>query len=311
MTVQRTPEWYAERAAGISSTDIPILLGVSPYRSEADLAREKAGEPQPEPDAKRARMFRVGLALEAVIRDEDEAEHGVKLRRVNRLLRHPELPWAMTSLDFERVGERVIVEAKSSRSGRWDDGLPQDVEAQVRWQMGVAGYPRAHVAALRHGTDLECFDLEHDDAAFAGLVTIAEDFRRRLAAGGPFAENAASVKARYPHDDGTDLVADAELTEAVRALVGYRSQRKSIEETEEAIETAIKTRMADHARLVGEGFVVTWKRTRDSEQTDWKSIAEGLLRTYVPEPDRAAVVGIHTNRREGFRPFRVQLKEAS
>jgi putative phage-type endonuclease len=305
VTAQRTPEWYEERREAITSTDIPIILGLSPYKSEAALAREKSGTPDDEPvDLARERLMRLGLSLEAVVRSEEEIEHGIKLRRVNRLMTHPTLPWARTSLDFERVGERTIVEAKTTRAGRWDDGLPQDVEAQVRWQLGVTGYPRAHIAVLRSGSTLECFDVEHDPATFDGLVVIAEDFRRRLAEGGPFAENAASVKARYPADNGGEMVADTELADAVLALVSLRAQRKDIEQREEVIETAIKSRMGEVATLIGQGFRVTWKRTKDSETVDWKSVADGLLRQ-LPEPERTALVGIATTVRPGFRPFRV------
>lgn len=307
---QRTPEWHEERRQGVSSTDLPVLLGLSPYKSEAALAREKAGTPDEEaPDPKRDRAMRLGLLLEDAVRAEDETEHGIKLRRVKRLLRHPDMPWAITSLDFERVGERTIVEAKTTRSGRWDDGLPQDVEAQVRWQLGVARYPRAHVAVLRSGSDLQCFDVEHDERTFAGLVVIAEDFRRRLTEGGPFAENAASVKARYPSDDGGEMVADRDTAEAVRALLDTRARRVELQAVEEQLETAIKTRMGEAARLVGQGFQITWKRTKDSEVTDWKSVADGLLRQ-LPEAEREALVGIATTVRQGFRPFRVVAKEA-
>lgn len=304
---QRTPEWLETRRTGISSTDIPVILGLSPYRSEGSLARDKMGTPDAETiDAKRDRAMRLGLALESIVRDEDEAEHGIKLRRVNRLQRHPSLSWAMTSLDFERVGEKTIVEAKTSRAGRWDEGLPQDVEAQVRWQMGVAGYPRAHVALLRSGSDLVCFDVEHDADTFDGLVTIAEDFRRRLAEGGPFAENAASVKARFPRDDGSEIEADPDVSEAVRSLIELRGRRKSLEEAEETIETAIKARMGEATSLIGSGFRVTWRRTKDQAATDWKSVADGLLRQ-LPETDRAAVVGLATTVRPGFRPLRVVM----
>jgi putative phage-type endonuclease len=303
----RSEEWYALRRDAVTSTDIPIILGLSPYRSEASLAREKQGQPDEEaPDARRERMLRLGLQLEEITRGEDEIEHGIKLRRVNRVLSHPTLPWARTSLDFERVGQRVIVEAKSTRAGRWDDGLPQDVEAQVRWQMGVANYPAAHVAVLRHGSELVCFDVEHDADTFDGLVTIAEDFRRRLADGGPFAENAASVKARWPADAGTEMDADADLTAAVHTLLALRERSKALAADEEAIETAIKTRMADTAVLRGADFRVTWKRTKDREETDWKSLATGLLTT-LPEPERSALVSIQTTVRPGFRPFRVSL----
>lgn len=305
MPRQRTEEWLELRRGGITSTDIPVILGLSPYKSEAALAREKAGEPdQDQPDAKRERMMRLGLTLEDVTRSEDELEHGIKLRRVNRMLVHRQLDWAMTSLDFERVGERTIVEAKASRAGRWDDGIPQDVEAQVRWQMGVADYPRAHVAVLRSGSELVCFDVDHDPDLFDGLVVIAEDFRRRLGEGGPFAESSASVKARWPADDGTEMVADADLTEAVERLLAVRDITRQAEAEAEAIETAIKSRMADHAVLAGQGFRITWKRTKDGEQTDWKSLAAGLLRE-LPETERTALVGIHSTVRPGFRPFRV------
>ncbi len=305
MPRQRTEEWLEVRRAGVTSTDIPVILGLSPYKSEAALAREKAGEPDPDqPDAKRERMMRLGLTLEDVTRSEDEIEHGIKLRRVNRMLVHPQLEWAMTSLDFERVGERTIVEAKASRAGRWDDGIPQDVEAQVRWQMGVAEYPRAHVAVLRSGSELVCFDVDHDPDLFDGLVTIAEDFRRRLADGGPFAESAASIKARWPADDGSAIEADPEITEAVERLLEVRDLTKQAEAEAEAIETAIKSRMADHALLTGQGFHITWKRTKDVETTDWKSLAAAYLRD-LPETERTALVGIHSTVRPGFRPFRV------
>ncbi|HMA26310.1 MAG TPA: YqaJ viral recombinase family protein [Solirubrobacterales bacterium] len=308
---QRTPEWFALRRESVTGTDIPVILGLSPYKSEAALAREKGGEDEPPVDDRQARMRRLGLALEAVIRDEDELEHGFRLRRVNSIKVHPTIGWARASLDFERVGQRCIVEAKSSAARRWDEGLPQDVEAQVRWQMGVAGYPRAHVAALRHGSELVCFDLEHDPALFDGLVEIASDFRRRLEAGGPFAENAASVKARWPSDDGTEIEADPDLAEAVHALIAVRGRRRLLEADEEQLETAIKARMGEHAVLIGQGFRVLWKRTRDRSEIDWQRVATPLL-AQLPETEREALVGLHTVVRTGFRPFRIVLdKEAS
>lgn len=309
MTTQRTPEWLAERREGITSTDIPVILGLSPYKSEAALAREKAGD-ESEHDEATLRRFRFGLALEAVIRDEDELEHGIRLRRVNRLLRHREIPWAMTSLDFERVGERTIVEAKSTASRRWDEGVPADVEAQVRWQMGVARYPRAHVAVLRSGSELACYDLEHDPALFDGLVAVAADFRRRLAEGGPFAESLASIRARWPSDDGSEMAADAETAEAVRDLLATRAVIDELEAKEEALKVAIQTRMGEASLLVGDGWHAVWRRTRDREEVDWKGVAAGLLAA-MPETERTALVGLHTSVRPGFRPFRLVTDKES
>ena len=102
------------------------------------------------------------------------------------------------------------------------------------------------------------------------------------------------------------MVADADLTAAVMALVALRGQRKRLEGDEERLEASIKARMGEIASLVGPGYRVSWKRTKDSAQTDWKSLAAGLLTT-LPETDRDAVVGLHTTARPGFRPFRVVL----
>lgn len=297
----RSDEWYAARRELITSTDIPIILGLSPYKSEADLAAEKRGEEQPI-DLATERRFRLGLALESVIRDEDQVEHGKKLRRVSRFIRSGDIPWAGTSLDFERVGEKVIVEAKTTRTTKADDGLPQDWEAQVRWQMGVAGYPAAHVACLRSGSVLECFDIEHDERIFRDLVAVAEDFRRRLAEGGPFSESKDSVRRRYPQDDGEVIEADAELAEAVRALIDVRARIKALEADDERIAVAIQTRMGPASMLRGDGFRVTWKRTKDVTRTDWQSLAAGFLRQ-MPDEERDALIGLHSETREGSRRF--------
>ncbi len=302
---QGTHEWREARRSLITGTDLPILLGLSPYRCEADLADEKLGG-----DGQEATIrMRIGSALQGLIGEEYERATGKRVVQFRRMHVHPTLEWAAASLDFRVIGERRIVEAKhtSSRT-RFADGIPQDVEAQVAWQLGVTGYPVADVAVMTND-DLTVYELPADPALFADLVKVAEDFRRRLEAGGPFARDADRIKRDYPADNGAELEADPEVSEAVRALIDTRAARKRLEDTESTLETAIKTRMADAATLRGDGWHITWKKTRDGEQTDWKSLASGLL-TLVPETDRDAVVGIHTSVRPGFRPFRlVQDKE--
>lgn len=301
---QGTPEWLAARRQLVTATDLPVILGLSPWKSEADLAAEKLGAEPGEPSL----PMRLGLALEPLIREEYERQTGSKLRRFHGLSIHPEIEWAAASPDYGVVGERRLVEAKWTTSRtRFADGLPQDIEAQITWQCGVLGYPAAHAAVLVAGTDFQIIDVPFDPQTFANLVVVAEDFRRRLAAGGPFAESASSVKRRYPADNGAEMVADQDIAEAVRTLVALRARKAALVEDEERLETSIKTRMGEFALLRGPDFRVTWKRTKDSEITDWKSLAASLLRL-VPETDRDAVVGLHTTVRQGFRPFRVVME---
>jgi putative phage-type endonuclease len=300
---QGSPEWLAARKTLITSTDLPVILGLSPYKSEATLAREKRGEVEPD---EASLVMRVGTALEPLIAEEYERRTGHKLRRFHGMVRHPQIDWAAASPDWRRLGARYLVEGKASTARRWqDEELPLDVEAQVRWALGVTGYPVADVAALLNaGRDWRVVTVEHDAALFDNLVVTATDFRRRLAEGGPFTEDAASIKARYPADDGSELEADAEIEEAVTELLRLRALKADTEAACDRIESAVKARMATATRLVGAGWSVTWKRTKDRTTTDWAALADGLLRQ-MAEDEREALIGLHSRVAPGFRPFRV------
>lgn len=301
-----TPEWLDARRELITSTDIPAILGISPWKSEGDVARSKTGtEIEPEPNPRRDRRMRLGLAMEDIVAGEDEREHGFALTHVDDFIVSEQLPWAGTSLDYERVAEKVIVEIKTTSARDWADGLPEHVEAQVRWQMGVAGYPKAHIAALRFGSDLDCYDITHDPATFDGLVAIATDFRRRLVEGGPFRESRNSMRRAWPDDDGTAEPADDETIAAVAELLRTRAAQESLNEREEALIVAIQTRMGPAALLTGPGWRVSWKRSKDATYTDWKSVAQGLLRTLTDE-EGATLTSIHTIHKAGSRPFVVR-----
>jgi len=300
---QGSDAWIEARRSLITATDIGVLLGLSPYKCEADLADEKLGGPGQDESV----AMRIGTAMQPLIGSEYTRATGRRLRTYRGLLRHPSIEWAAASPDFGVVGERRLVEAKwTTSSTRFADGLPQDIEAQVQWQLGVAGYPVADVAVLARDTLLPPFEVAYDPDTFANLVTVAVDFRRRLAAGGPFERNNDRIRRDYPRDNGAEMLADDDVTAAVRTLVSLRDRRRALEDDEERIEASIKARMGEVATLRGDGFRVTWKRTKDSTTTDWRSLAASLL-TLVPETDRDAVVGLHTTAREGFRPFRVTL----
>jgi putative phage-type endonuclease len=60
---QRTPEWLAWRAAGVSASDVPTLLGVSPYKTPWRLWAEKTGLLLPQ-DLSGNPFVQRGIALE-------------------------------------------------------------------------------------------------------------------------------------------------------------------------------------------------------------------------------------------------------
>jgi putative phage-type endonuclease len=305
---QGSPEWLAARREHVTATDIPVLLGISPWRCEQDIADEKlSGNGQ-----ESTLVMRVGSALEDLIADAYAVRLGRKVRRVRGLWESRTIPWAAASPDATAGGLLVELKWTGSRT-RFRDGLPDDVAAQVQWQLMVAEAPVADVATLTVGEpEIRVFTVYADPDLQANFVAIAADFRRRLAEGGPFAQSLESLKRAHPADDGSELVADPDVTAALMALRAVRRQMDALKSNEEALKIAVQTRMADASVLTGEGYVdgvavpfrVTWKRTKDATETDWKSLASGLLNA-MPEPERAALVGLHSTVRPGFRPFRV------
>lgn len=299
---QGSAAWLAARREHVTATDMAALLGVSPWKCEADVAAEKAGERTTESTLR----MRIGSVLEPLIASEYEAQTGYTLRRFHGLKVHPRISWAAASPDYRVMGRRMLVETKwTAGRARFADGLPQDVEAQTRWQLGVLGWDKADVAVLIGGEELRTFPVEHDESVFAGMVEVAADFRARLAAGGPFAQSVDSIRARYPADDGTEIMADAELEEAIRELHRLRNGRVDVENAIDLVEIAVKSRMAEAQKLVGNGWLVTWKQSKDAHITDWQSIARGLLTT-LSEEEREALISLNTTVRPGVRPFRLQ-----
>lgn len=314
---QGSEEWLAARRELVTATDIGVLLGLSPYKCEADLADEKLRGTRVESTLR----MRAGTALQPLIGEAYTEATGRKVKPWPGLAIHRGIKWAAASPDFRVVGEKRLVEAKrtSSRS-RFADGLPQDIEAQVAWQLGVTGYPVADVAVLLNDDDLQTFEVPFDAALFADLVVVAEDFRERLGTArrhllfdepipsGLFARDTNRIKRDYPADNGAEMVADSDLDAAAKALTETRKRRKLLEASESALEDTIKSRMGEIAVVRGSGWHATWKRTKDSETTDWKSLAAGLLRQ-LPETEASALVGIHSSVRQGFRPFRLVMEK--
>lgn len=299
---QRSPEWHEARRSLVTGTAIPVLLGIDPWRCEADLADEMRGLGEPRPASV---AMRRGTALEPLLAELYAEATGRRVRRSHQMVRHPEIEWAAASLDCTVVGEHRLVELKTTGSRtRFADGVPDDVRAQVAWGLGCTGWPVADVFVMVGDDVLPPFEVEADPALFADLVTVAEDFRRRLAAGGPFSRDLARIRRDHPADDGSILAADADTAEAMRALLDVRASIARHEETERRLVTAICDRMGDASVLEAPGMRATWRKSRDSETTDWKALAADLLAP-MGETDRSAVVARFTSVRPGVRPFRL------
>ena len=133
--IQGTPEWLALRKTKITATDASIIMGVSPWKTCAELYWEKISENRENIVTK---AMQRGIDLEPIARELFIIKHGVEV--------HPKVvikDWAMASLDGMDFSGEIIVEIKcagpkdhaTALSGK----IPDHYYPQLQHQLYVTG----------------------------------------------------------------------------------------------------------------------------------------------------------------------------
>lgn len=137
---QRSEAWHEERRTGYGASDAPILI----EGSEAEWAQlhgEKLGLLPPREASERMAL---GSRLEDVIGEMAAERLGERLYRVNRIIRHPEIPYVFASLDRRRKGGRPVeLKRWGFKGDAWgpegSDIIPSRILYQIQQQAAVTG----------------------------------------------------------------------------------------------------------------------------------------------------------------------------
>lgn len=158
-----TPGWDAARAGlCITATEIPAVLGLSPWQSRFSLWHKKAGLPSPPFEA--TPQMKWGSRFEDDVEEEFTGAHPEWLVGEAGTWRHKERDWQRATPDrllypltdaddwdgATDIGEPTeLLEIKTSPWGDdWEDGLPVYYRAQALWQLDTLGLKRCRVALL-------------------------------------------------------------------------------------------------------------------------------------------------------------------
>lgn len=181
-------EWLAARRTGIGSSDAAAVCGLDPWRTPLHVYLEKMGElPDSDNQAKRW-----GRRLEAVIAEAYVEESGNPVRPPpERIMRHPEYPWLLASLDrvTEVDGRPAVLEIKNvGRAGpEWGqpgtDAIPLGYVIQAQHQLLVSGLDHAVVAALFGGNRLGIYHVLRQETLYTTLVRVLTDFWQKVEKG--------------------------------------------------------------------------------------------------------------------------------
>ncbi len=216
-------EFLKARQTGLGGSDIATLFGINPYATRLELYLQKRGEIEPTPDNSRTKAGRV---MEQVIASMVAEREGVKLRKVNRTLRHPKHDFLIAHIDRDFVGQPKGLEIKNvspRMAYLWGkDGQPDAVAEyyvpQPHHYMLVLDYPAFDVAAYFGGDDLRIYPMERDREMDELIIQEAHDFWHKNVLAGvppePEFDHPATLpmfKRLYPGTNGATVEADEML----------------------------------------------------------------------------------------------------
>lgn len=295
-----TPDQLEARRQTLGASEIPAVIGISPYKGAFEVWLEKRGLTAPRSDDTPWQAW--GLKMEPVLADaylDFMAREHSQIPILSGDGRTPVqvagTPWSCTP---DRLVTCYTAEAETAEWGvdfkqsRYGDGygakgteeVPAHVYTQCQWSMMVTDRGRWDVAALIGGSDFRVYHLMRDSGHIRDLVAAAQAFWRHVLDGTepPLdASNAAKqyLQRRFPADEAVDPlpVYDDPATLALfQELRLIRAEGKRAEERQATLENQIKLLIGSRPGIVTPLGKATWKRTKDSEATDWEALARAL-----------------------------------
>lgn len=275
-------EWLRLRQKGIGGSDAAAIAGLNKYKSPIQVYYEKV-EGVKESVPSEAAYW--GTILEDIVAQEFSRRTGLKVRRRNAILRHPEYPFMIANIDRLVVGEDAGLECKTASEylkDEWVEGekIPDQYFIQCQHYMAVTGRSRWYIAVLIGGNKFRWDVIERDEDIIRYLIEIESEFWQRVIEKRPPEVDGSEASTNllnllYPVesvvDDEAELPREVEALiaelEAVNAEIKQKSERKA------EIENKIKALLGERERGRTSEYVVKWSVV-NSNRFDSKRFAK-------------------------------------
>jgi putative phage-type endonuclease len=228
------------RESGIGASECAIVLGISPYCTPYELWLQKTGRREIDPILNESKL-RLRNAHEQTIADEYANQKGLKLRKSNLTKFHKKYPHMLCHLDRVIIGQRKIVECKTSTSWMksvWGevgtDHVPMDYIAQVQHQYACTNYDEADIAVLIDIDDFRIYPIQRDESIIKSIEERIDHFWRYhiLEDNPPEPTNRQDIKLMYPINNGTFIQADNDVLKIIDEINQAKLVIKSTEQVQ-------------------------------------------------------------------------------
>lgn len=177
-----TEEWAFKRRRMLGASEAPCVLGIDPYKTPLQLAREKWGFDVPKEAGEAARW---GNILEPVVATELAERTGWYVEPNKTTYHHSQYPWMVATPDAWTIlkGNLVPIQIKTTsayNADKWAEGPADTAHAQVMHELEVLGLPRCVVAVLIGGQKLKWFEVEIDSQISRAILSVEIAFWERV-----------------------------------------------------------------------------------------------------------------------------------
>lgn len=201
--VQGTPEWLAARREKITASQIPILLGASPYQKPNQLLIEKFTGVEQEVSSFKQVLFQRGHEAEAAAREWIKAHLGLDMAPA--VLVSNEIPDLLASLDGFNPSQDLIFEAKymgaKSLAEVAEGRIKPHHMYQVQAQLRVSGAQKCIYFAVDESGHAKIAELKPDAKTFKlidrAVKAFVKDLSRLKAKQQAYLDFRAKLEAKY------------------------------------------------------------------------------------------------------------------
>lgn len=279
-------QWLEARRQGIGGSDVSAIAGLNKWKSPVGVYLDKTGQSPDEDSAGEAAYW--GNVMEDVVAQEFTIRTGIRVRKRNAILKHPEHKFMLANVDRLIVGKREGLECKTASEylkGDWEnEEIPAAYLLQCQHYMAVTGYQAWHIAVLIGGNKFIHKKIERDEELIEYLVGIEKDFwvNHVLAEVPPMFDGSEAsselLKALYPQAEPlSEINLSNDIEQMLDAMDQLAEDIKTAEKQKKEYENQIKNIMGENEKGNTLNRVVFWKNY-ESNRIDSK-------RLKVEQPD--------------------------
>lgn len=320
------------RAKVIGGSEAPVILGLSPWESRAELWMRKKGLLESKQETL---PMQVGTVLEDLVASLYETRtpqdcvlikpeiavhpaHRFIIGHIDRMVydvnKKPGTAPPLCGLECKTANPFAIKDWGEEMT----DEIPEMYIVQVQHYMGITGLSYFDVAVLIGNSQFRVYRVHNSAELISRIIEAECEFHESLKSDEPPEIDGTDaykrfIEAKYPKDSGVELVIGESdpIFEHIEKYWRTDQDLKRLDKEKALARNLITDYMGEASRLKCPLGSIFWKCTKDTDKVDWKAVA-GAFQAVIAELDpnykTDAVIRKSTTLKVGTRSFRPTLK---